>query len=172
LDAAFKQVEKLIELLAVISEMGTAVFGNAENTGVAASGTALRLRYVSLLAKIKRVSLRYTPALVRALKLCSELGGVVLTKAAINVVWQDGLPNDEKERAEIADIRTGKKATMSQHEAIMYLDGKSAKQADQTYEQILEEEAAAAPAPAVGGFPDNEPDDIEDETPEDVPEEE
>lgn len=170
LDAAFKQVEKLIELLAVISEMGTAVFGNAENTGVAASGTALRLRYVSLLAKIKRVSLRYTPALVQALKLCSELGGTPLTKAAINVVWQDGLPNDEKERAEIAKVRTGDKPTMSQHEAIMYLDGKSNKQADQSYEQILEEEAAAAPAPAAGSFPDNEPDDIDE--PEDIPEEE
>lgn len=169
LEASFKQVEKLIELLAVISEMGTAVFGNAENTGQAASGTALRLRYVSLLAKIKRVSLRYTPALVKAIKLCSELGGPVLSKAAINVVWQDGLPNDEKERAEIADIRTGKKPTMSQKEAIMYLDGKTDAQAAASYEQILEEEAAAAPVPAAGSFPNNEPDDIDE--PEDVPEE-
>jgi hypothetical protein len=169
LGSAFTQVERLINLLAVVSEMGTAVFGNAENTGVAASGTALRLRYVSLLAKIKRVSLRYTPALVKALKLCSELGGVKLTAANINVVWQDGLPNDEKERAEIADIRTGKKPTMSQKEAIMYLDGKTDAQAQASYEQILEEEAAASPAPATGSFPDNDPDLIDE--PEDIPEE-
>jgi len=163
LAASFTQVEKLINFLAVISEMGTAVFGNAEGTGAATSGTALRLRYVSLLSKIKRISLRYTPALVKAIKLCSQLGGLNLSDKDISVVWQDGLPNDEKERADIANVRTGGKPTISQKEAIMYLDGKSDKQAQTSLDLIMEEEAAAAPSP-LGDFPDEGDDTTEAET--------
>lgn len=164
LEAAFRQLSTLINFLGVISEMGSAVFDNGEKPGAMASGTALRLRYVSLLAKIKRVSLRYTPALIKAIKLCSELGGLNLTKSDISVVWQDGLPNDEKERADIASVRTGAKPTWSQKEAIMYLDDKTEEQAQETYEQILEEEAARAPAPLGGSF--DEPDNTDEEPPE------
>jgi len=146
LSASFTQLEKLINMLCVISEMGTAIFDTADNTGSAASGTALRLRYMSLLAKVKRVAMRYTPALKKAIKLCSQLGGrgiVNLSDANISITWQDGLPNDDKERADIANIRTGGKATMSQQEAIMYLDDKDEKQAAASMELITADEASS-----------------------------
>jgi hypothetical protein len=155
LTASFTQLEKLINMLAVMSEMGTVLFDNAENTGNAASGTALKLRYMPMLAKVKRLCVRYTPALVKAIKLCSQLGGndiVDLTDADVSITWQDGLPNDERERAEIAEIRTGAKPTMSQKDAIMYLDEVGVDQAQLKYDNILEEEAMSMPT-QLGGFP-------------------
>lgn len=155
LQASFTQIEKLINILAVMSEMGSAIFDNAENTGQAASGTALRLRYMSLLSKVKRLSLRYSPVITNAIKLCSELGGkdiIKLTDADISITWNDGLPNDEKEAAEIMKTRTGGKATISQKDAIMALGGLSEDKANEVYDRILEEESAAAPAPLGGGF--------------------
>jgi hypothetical protein len=161
LDAAFKQIEKLINFLAVISEMGTALFDNGEKSGEDASSKALRMRYMSLLSKVKRLTMRYTPVLVRAIKAASQFGGpdiVNLVNESISIVWQDGLPNDELERAQIAQTRTGGKATMSVVSAIQQLDGKDRKQADQEYERILEEESAAGPTvPAISENDTSEP---------------
>ena len=39
-----------------------------------------------------------------------------------NIAWKDGLPVDEKEQAEIAQIRTGGKSTLAVHDAIKRLD--------------------------------------------------
>ena len=148
LESAFKQVETLINILAVISEMGSAIFDTTEGTGQAASGTALRLRFMPLLAKVKRLSMRYTPVLIKAIKLCSELGGkdiVKLTDASVSILWQDGLPSDDKEAAEIMKTRTGDKPTISQKDAIMSLDGVDEATAVQKGEEIQADEAMASP---------------------------
>lgn len=155
MDASFKQIEKLINFLGVVSEMGPALFDSAEKSGEVASGTALRLRYIQPLSKVRRLTMRLTPALVKAIKLCSELGGTKLTDAKISVTWQDGLPENDKDRAEIAQMRTGGKATMSIRDAIQYLDGKTPKQADAAYEAIIEEEADAAPVAIGAENPDD-----------------
>ena len=43
----------------------------------------------------------------------------------ISITWKDGLPDDPKESAEIMQIRTGNKATISQYSAIQMLDGRT-----------------------------------------------
>ena len=43
----------------------------------------------------------------------------------ISVTWQDGLPDDPLESAQIMQIRTGGKATISQYSAIQQLDGRT-----------------------------------------------
>lgn len=155
LEAAFKHLDLLVMELAVMSEMGSALFDSAEKTREAVSGTALRLRYMQLLTKVKRLSLRYSPVIIKAIKLCSELGGkniVPLTDKSIGLTWQDGLPNDEKESAEIMAIRTGQKPTLSQRQAIQRLDDVSEKSAEETYQKILDEEADRTPVPLGGNL--------------------
>ena len=128
LEANFKIIEKLINMLAVVSEMGSAIFDNEMNTGQIASGTALRRMMISPLAKTNRVRMRFDAAIKKAIKLCSQLGGegiVDLSKEKINIFWNDGLPGDPKEEAEVMAIRTGNKSTLSQYSAIQRLDGLS-----------------------------------------------
>lgn len=102
MDANFKIIDKLINFLYTLSEMGPALLGDMENVGNVSSGTALRFRMISPLAKVKRVAMRFRPALIEAIKLCSELKGegvVDLRKESITVTFQDGLPGDPMEDA-------------------------------------------------------------------------
>ncbi len=101
LEANFKIIEKLINILSVVSEMGSAIFDNETKTGQIASGTALRRMMISPLAKTNRVRMRFDSALKKAIKLCSQLGGegiVDLSKEKINIFWNDGLPGDPKDK--------------------------------------------------------------------------
>ena len=143
LEANFKQIEKLINILAVISEMGSAIFDTEQKTGNAASGTALRRMMISPLAKVNRSRMRFDSAIKKAIKLASQLGGeniIDLSKEKINIFWNDGLPDDPKEQAEIMGIRTGNKSTLSQFSAIQRLDSLSDKDTQKELEAILKDE--------------------------------
>jgi hypothetical protein len=148
LDANFKMIERLINLLYTISEMGPALLGDPDKAGGALSGTALRFRMISPLAKVKRIAMRFRPALIEAIKLCSELGGEGVTnlrKESISITFQDGLPLDPKEDADIMATRTGQKQTLSVKSALKKFDGLSEKDAQEELDQIDAETAAATP---------------------------
>lgn len=154
LAANFQQIEKLTNYLYTISEMGSALFGDMTNTtGTAASGTALRRLMMSPLVKVGRLKNRFDPALKKAIALCSQLGKTKLTTDDITITWKDGLPNDEKEQAEIMNIRTGGKATISQFSAIKSLDDMNDEAAEAELGMIQEEESMLNPfaQPNVGG---------------------
>lgn len=157
LAANFTQIEKLTNYLYTISEMGSALFGDmTSSTGTATSGTALRRLMMSPLAKVGRIKNRFDPMLKKAIALCSQLGGngiVKLTEEDITITWKDGLPNDEKEQAEIMQIRTGGKATISQFSAIKNLDDMNDEAAEVELEMIRQEEMLANPfeQPGIGG---------------------
>lgn len=109
LDAAFRQIELLMEQLYVLSETSAAAFGQLKS-GLAESGSALRRLMMAPLAKVNRIRLRFDPALKKVIKLASELevaqgmsGAVKLEN--IDIAWQDGLPQDEKELTEIYAMR-------------------------------------------------------------------
>ena len=148
LQANFEIIEKLINILAVISEMGSAIFDFDNKLGQAASGTALKRMMISPLAKVNRTRMRLDNSLKKAIKLCSQLGGdniVDLSKEKINIFWNDGLPNDDKEEAEIMNMRTGGKATISQYSAIKRLDNLTDEDTQSELEAIQEEEGASNP---------------------------
>ena len=154
LAANFQQIEKLTNHLYTISEMGSALFGDMTNsTGTVISGTALRRLMMSPLAKVGRLKNRFDPALKKAIALCSQLGGMKLSEDDITITWKDGLPNDEKEQAEIMSIRTGGKATISQFSAIKSLDDMNDEAAEAELGMIQEEESMLNPfaQPNVGG---------------------
>lgn len=157
LEANFKQVEKLINILAVISEMGSAIFDFDNKLGTAASGTALKRMLISPLAKTKRIRNSVDIALKKAIKLCSQLGGeniVDLSKEKINIFWQDGLPNDDLEEANIMNVRTGGKATISQYSAIKRLDNLTDEDAQSELDAIQVEESVSNPMNSLNMFND------------------
>ena len=101
LEAAFKQIDLLMEQLYILSETSAAAFGQLK-AGLAESGTALRRLMMAPLAKVNRIRMRFDPALKEVLWLASRLekaqgmaGAVVLEN--IHIDWKDGLPDDEQE---------------------------------------------------------------------------
>jgi hypothetical protein len=149
LSAAFEQIEKLTNYLYTFSEMGAALLGDmGVKTGQVPSGSALRRLMMSPLAKVGRIRMRFDPALKRALRLCSKIGGegiVDLTDADISIQWQDGLPQDETEIANVSSIRVSS-GTMSRHRAITLYDGLSDEDADEELARIMDEEATMGTA--------------------------
>jgi len=101
LEAAFRQIDLLMEQLYILSETSAAAFGQLK-AGLAESGTALKRLMMAPLAKVNRIRLRFDPALKEVLWLASLLekaqgmsGAVVLED--IHIDWKDGLPDDEQE---------------------------------------------------------------------------
>lgn len=151
-EASFKQIELLVNQLYTISEMGSAIFGDLSNkTGDVPSGSALRRLMMSPLAKARRIANRYDPVIKKLLSALLEIKGIKYSPAEITVTWNDGLPADPSEDAEIANLRTGGKATLSQLTAIKRLDKMSDSDADAELELILGDdiEATSGTAPTV-----------------------
>lgn len=150
LEAAFQQIDILINMLHAMSEVGAELLGDKPGTtsGVS-SGTALRFKMVSPLVKAKRISLRFAPALEKAIRLCSQLGGdnvVTLTEdKPISITFMDGLPNDPLEESTIMMNRTGNKATMSIQRALEVYDGMTPDDAENEVKRIDEDETKANP---------------------------
>lgn len=131
MDANFKQIELLTNQLYTISEMGSAIFGDLINkTGDVPSGSALRRLMMSPLAKARRIANRFDPILKKLISASAEILGTEIAPEEITITWHDGLPADPAEDAEIANIRTGGKATLSQYTAIQRLDDMSAADTD------------------------------------------
>ncbi|HPY89047.1 MAG TPA: phage portal protein, partial [Spirochaetota bacterium] len=142
LDSAFKELELIINQLYILGETSPALLGDDSKGGQASSGTALRLRMISPLAKAKRIKNRMDPKLKKAFTLASELGDTTIKNEDISIVWADGLPNDPKEDAEIMAIRTGQKPTMSISRALKQFDGMSNRSIQEEKDLILEDDSS------------------------------
>ena len=154
LDANFKMIELLTNMLYTISEMGSAVFGDLSNAaGNVASGTALRRLMISPLAKARRITQYYGKAVKNIISLCSKIYGTKIDSTEISIKWNDGLPNDPVEEAGIMNLRTGGKATLSRWTAIQRFDKMSDSDTDAEIQMIDQDEAAAT----AGEMPVNEP---------------
>lgn len=125
LDANFRQIERLLNYLSTISEMGAAVFDGDMKTGNLPSGSALKRLYINVLAKVARVRNSFDAGLKQALAIASEIGHEKIGTKDITINWQDGLPNDPKEVAEIIGMRTGGKQSMSLERVLKIYDGLS-----------------------------------------------
>jgi hypothetical protein len=148
LEAAFKQIEKLLELAFMISETSPDAFGFGER-GRAESGRALKFRLLRLLAKINRKKLYFDQALKNVLYAAMYLENVWgrgPEPAEIRIEWQDGLPADPLENAQVEQIRTSNKATTSVRSAVRRLDGIEGAQLDKELDEIARDEGATGGA--------------------------
>jgi hypothetical protein len=103
LEAAYREIDLLMEQLYTLGETSAAAFGQLKS-GLAESGTALRRLMMTPLAKVNRIRMRFDPAIKKVLQLASQLEakfGRGIELSTINIAWNDGLPQDEKEQAEI-----------------------------------------------------------------------
>lgn len=145
-EANFKQIELLINQLYTLSEMGSAIFGDlTKQSGQVPSGSALRRLMMSPLAKARRVANKFDPVIKQLISICAGIYGAEIKPEEISISWNDGLPDDEAEMANIMSIRTGGRPTISQYSAIKRLDRLSAEDTESELEEIRQDDAASTP---------------------------
>ncbi|MBC9785097.1 phage portal protein [Heliobacterium chlorum] len=151
LQAAFMELEKLINMLLISCEIPEIALGAGDVGTSGASGLAIKWRLNSLLAKVNRKRQYYDKALKRVLVLAQMLEKSKQTESAYELTipkikFKDGLPNDAAEMANVMSIRTSGKATISQKSALMWLDDLTEEQADAEMRRMMDEEATADPS--------------------------
>lgn len=150
LDLNFKLIDKNLAMIFQQAETPQWVFGTtltADGGGTGTSHTdsgAIRARFFPLLSKVNRIRAQVDRALRDSLYHAQLLEQQQYRQLGVDkyeveypeIAWRDGLPRDEKHDAEVVSARTNGLATMSQAEAIKYLDGKSDMQAEATIQAI------------------------------------
>ena len=152
LEAAFKQLEVLMEQFYALSETSAAAFGQLK-AGLAESGSALRRLMMAPLAKTNRIRLRFDPALKNVLILGSELEVAQGVRNAvkleeIHITWQDGLPDDDMEETQIESTRYTAGLT-SLESALMRLDGLEGEALQAEIDRIKAERAGGYEVPTI-----------------------
>lgn len=157
-DGNFKAEERLIDVLCAVTGYSRQALNlpSSNGDGGAQSGTALRLRYPRTLQVIGRKRNAVDPAARRVLYAAQllevKLGGANYTPTYPRIDWQDGLPSDPKEQAEIEQIRLGGPGAgvrfSTVKKSIMRIDGASEAEAANEVAEIRQEELASQPAPA------------------------
>ena len=108
LTAAFTALEQLLNQIYILSEMGEALMGNSKSSGQAVSGTAMRFKMIAPLEKARRVSNALTLPIKKLIAGILGIGeGITLRFQDINVIWEDSLPKDPRENAELTRLQTG-----------------------------------------------------------------
>lgn len=134
LEAAYKELETLLEEFYVLSETSAAAFGQLKS-GLAESGSALRRLMMAPIAKTNRIRLRLDPALKRIIRIAAKLEGIDIKD--IKIEWKDGLPEDDQERATIDTTEyTGGITSL---ERILHRRGLRGKELEEEIKKIKEE---------------------------------
>lgn len=143
LEGAFKELDHLVDMALMTAEIPSVALGRGDSGTSGSSGLAIKWRMNSLLAKINRKRQYYEKGLKQVFYLAQKLEQVVgiadYELTVPNIKFNDGLPIDEMEQANITSIRTGGAVTMSQKTAIMMLNNMTEDQADAEIERIKEE---------------------------------
>ncbi|MDQ0174387.1 phage portal protein [Bacillus chungangensis] len=151
LESAFRELDILISSIFIIAETPQWLFGTVmagdQKGGTGTSHTdssTTKARFMPILSKVKRIRAQYERAIRDALYTCylfDQKFGTYEGEAVYPTIrWQDGLPKNEKEEAEIASIRTGGKPTLDVHTAIKSLDDVGDKKATEIIRRINEDE--------------------------------
>lgn len=160
LDAAFRELELLVGHVYQHSETPQWVFGTTitseSSGGTGTSHTdagAIKARFFPLLTKVQRIRDNVDVALRDALYTAMLLenaankgvdGWQAYEPPYPKIDWKDGLPRNEKEEAEVMQIRTGGRPTIDQHTAVKQLDGLDDAQATERVARIQEDEARSS----------------------------
>lgn len=165
LNESFSELDRLVDLLLMSAEVPPVVLG--KDTGTSGTGSmAIKWQMNSLLAKVNRKRQYYAKGIKQVFYIAQKLEEVLEIadyKLTIpNLQFQDGLPKDDTEQANIMAIRTNGAKTMSQKTAIMLLNGMTEEQAEQEIERINKENEAESVTADADVF--NNPFETENET--------
>ena len=156
LDSSFKAFETLMEQIYTLSEMGTAFLGVAKSTGNAVSGTAMRFKMISPLAKARRIANDLSQPLKEVISSMLFIEGTKLDSKDINIAWRDSLPKDPRELAELTKCEAGSTAVKPLINAIMDNYGIDEATAEQYVQTILEEQQTFAELKRSGNNSDDD----------------
>lgn len=160
LENAFKEVEKLIEMVMMIGEVSPDALGFGK--GMSDSGRALKYKLLRLLAKINRKKLYYHIGIQKVLlvaqklaeKWSIEVNGITFKGKPVkpDIDWADGLPNnyDEQVKTEVEAI-SGQITSMKR--AIQRVYGIDEQEAETILKEI-EEEQPTIEMPVMSNNPD------------------
>ena len=144
LQAAFTEVNLLIDQILTIAEIPSVALGKDNSGTSGSSGLSIKWRMNSLLSKVNRKRGYFDKALKQAMLIAQLLehahGTPDYETTRPNILFMDGLPDDEMENATIMNLRTGGKPTLSQKSAIMRLDNLTAEQAAEEMARIDDEQ--------------------------------
>lgn len=168
LNEAFQELDRLVDMVLMVAEIPAVALGKGDSGTSGSSGLAIKWRMNSILAKINRKKQYYSKALKQMFYVAQQLEtvlGIAEYEPTIPVLtFQDGLPKDEMDQANIMSIRTGGAKTLSQKSAIMSLNSMTEEQAEAEICAIRREEESSmgtaspsffndtAGADAVGGL--------------------
>lgn len=146
LDQAFQELDRLIDLVLTTAEIPAVALGRGDSGTSGSSGLAIKWRMNSLLAKVNRKRQYYQKGIKQmyyiAQKLEEAVGVADYTTVIPSITFNDGLPKDDMELANIMSTRTGGAKTLSQKSAIMLLNGFTEEQAEVEMERIKAESEA------------------------------
>lgn len=155
LDAAFRELETLLEYFYLTSETTPAAFGQLK-AGLAESGSALNRLLLAPLAKTNRIRLRMDPRFRAAIQLAAALetaqGRGTPEIKSLTITWNDGLPDDIREQVQLETWRVGS-GISSRYKAIQRLDGGDDESIEEEIERIDEDQASSASVLAGGMAP-------------------
>lgn len=146
LEAAFKELDKLVDLLLITAEIPAVVLGKDNSGTSGSSGSGIKQRMNSLLLKIKRKRQYYEKGLKQVLLIAQMLEHSKAREVDYEIVTQprvlfnERLADDEMEKATISQIRTGGKTTISRKTVLMEDYGLTEEQAEREIARIREEE--------------------------------
>lgn len=148
LEANFKYLEKILEGLYIATDTNAAAFSLMAGGNVP-SGAALKRLLIRPLARTNRKRLFFDDVLKDMIKAAAMLekanGRGAPEIQSVDIEWQDGLPQDPLEAAQVEQIRTGNKPTASIRSAIRRLDGGTEQAIQNELDAIAEDEAMNAP---------------------------
>lgn len=158
LESAFKELDILLGLVYQMSETPQWLFGTTLANDKGGTGTshtdsgAIKARFMPILAKVNRIRAHVDRAFRDAIWTAMQLenyanagvdGFEPYEPVYPRINWRDGVPQDPKEAAEVAQIRTGGKPTQSVIDAIKELDGVDDATAAERVRRIDEDEVRA-----------------------------
>lgn len=154
LDSAFKQIDKLVTMLFLFSEISPASAAMDEGGGgQAESGRALKFKLLATIRKRNRKLRYYDQFLKDMFEVAQELsifhkapvGDIIPAKTERpKIKWPDGVINDIVEETEVAGQRIDQ-GTLSRTDAIAQLDGITPDEAKKKVKEIDDENTADLP---------------------------
>jgi hypothetical protein len=157
LDAAEKEIERLVKFLFMFSEIAPATMGADENTGGAAeSGRALKFKLLATIRKRNRKKMYYDQAIKDMLETAQELsmawdvevdGIVPKASERPTINWGSGVLPDENEQIDMS-IKRIDSGLSTRADEIAKLDGKTPDEAKKKVKEIDDENGpAVVPSP-------------------------